>query len=110
MENATKALLIAGSVLIAILLITMGIKIFSSTKDTVDSTQTVMDSTAKSMIINQFSPYVGDNKTASEVRTLMNKILAYNSTCEESQQVAIQGLGGIRIPHKRLWEFTHYDR
>ena len=34
MENATKALLIAGSVLIAILLIALGLRIFNSTTDT----------------------------------------------------------------------------
>lgn len=34
MENASKALLIAAAVLIAIILITVGIKIFSSTSDT----------------------------------------------------------------------------
>lgn len=34
MENATKALLIAAAVLIAILLIAFGMKIFSSTGDT----------------------------------------------------------------------------
>lgn len=41
MENAQKALIIAAAVLIAILLITIGIKIFSSTSNTIQDTHKV---------------------------------------------------------------------
>ncbi|HJJ03837.1 MAG TPA: hypothetical protein OIM28_04205 [Clostridiaceae bacterium] len=39
MENASKALIIAGSVLIAILIISLGLFIFKSTEGTTDQTQ-----------------------------------------------------------------------
>lgn len=41
MENATKALLIAAAVLIAILLIAFGMKIFTSTKSSTEQTKQV---------------------------------------------------------------------
>lgn len=89
MENATKALLIAGSVLIAILLITMGIKIFSSTKGTVDSAQTVMESTSTAIIMNQFSPYIGENIPTSKVIEFLNKAAAYNATVSDDKKIYI---------------------
>ena len=39
MENASKALIIAGSVLIAILIISLGLFIFKSTEGTTDQTK-----------------------------------------------------------------------
>ena len=41
MENSTKALLIAAAILIAILLISIGVRILNSTQDSVDSAQDV---------------------------------------------------------------------
>lgn len=80
MENATKALLIAGSVLIAILLIAMGLRIFSSTTGTVDSAQTTMDATAVATFNGQFNGYIGSNISGSKVLALQQKIIASNAT------------------------------
>ena len=44
MENATKALLIAGSVLIAIVLIALGVNLLSAGSDTSDQAQQVSNS------------------------------------------------------------------
>ena len=80
MENATKALLIAGSILIAILLIAMGVKIFNSTSGTVESAQSTMDATSVAMFNNKWYKYVGTNKSKSTVISLLNDILVNNST------------------------------
>ncbi len=79
MENATKALLIAGSVLIAILIIAVGLRIFNSTRGTTEATKTTMDTTAATTFNMQFVQYGGYNKTKSEALTLVNKIIASNS-------------------------------
>lgn len=53
MENASKALLIAGAVLIAIVLITIGIVILNKSKSTTDQagqTANVMNDTAGSAV------------------------------------------------------------
>lgn len=58
MENATKALIIAGSVLIAIALIGVGMKIFNSTSGTTDTVETTMIATEVAMFNNKFMPYI----------------------------------------------------
>lgn len=80
MENATKALLIAGSVLIAILLIAMGIRIFSSTNGTTEATKTTMDATSVAMFNSNFTQYLGTNKSKSDVIQLVNKVIAVNAS------------------------------
>lgn len=81
MENATKALLIAGSVLIAILLIAMGIRIFSSTTGMVDSAQTTSDATQVAIFNGKFNEYIGAaNISGSKIISLQQKIIASNAT------------------------------
>ena len=61
MENATKALLIAAAVLIVILVIALGMRIFNSTsgaaKDASQAGGTISNSTssATNMAVNQFT-------------------------------------------------------
>lgn len=78
MENATKALLIAGSVLIAILLIAMGVKILSSTSGTTESTQKVMDATAVNTFNSQFASYAGQ-QSATNIKALVQKVIVSNA-------------------------------
>lgn len=79
MENATKALLIAASVLIALLLIAVGLRVFNSTKGTVESAQTTMDATAITTFNTQFSGYLGKLITATQANTLLQKIISSNA-------------------------------
>lgn len=79
MENATKALLIAGSVLIAILLIAVGLRIFNSTQGTVESTKKTMDTTSITMFNSQFTQYRG-TQSESNTRALIEKVIVNNTT------------------------------
>lgn len=85
MENATKALIIAGAILIAILLITIGIKILNSTKGTVDSSQATMDATAITTFNSQFTGFLNKNLTIAQVSSLEQKIIASNAVNKEHQ-------------------------
>lgn len=80
MENATKALLIAGSVLIAILLIAMGVRVFNSTKGTTDQVEGTMNATEIATFNSKFTQYVGSGKSAAQVKSLANIIIANNAT------------------------------
>lgn len=80
MENASKALLIAGSVLIVILLIAFGVRIFNSTGDVGDQVDGTMQTTEVTMFNNKFLPYIGKNKSKNDALTLANLIIASNST------------------------------
>lgn len=74
LENATKALLIAAAVLIAIVLIAVGIKILSSTQGVTNSVGEVSDVMSKSVFNSQFTDYEG-SQTGVQVKTLLNKVL-----------------------------------
>lgn len=90
MENATKALLIAGSILIAILLIAMGIRLYNSTVGMSEQHQKEMDSTAISIFNNKFSGILGHEITITESRALIQKIIVSNAT-NESQKITFNG-------------------
>ena len=78
MENASKALIIAGSVLIAILLISLGLFIFKTTSGVTDQTQE-LDKTLEAQQFNsQFDKYCGDSVKGSQVRLLCEVIIAHN--------------------------------
>ena len=76
MENASKALVIAGAILISIVLITLGVVILGQGQDVVNSSN--MDATAISSWNSQFTQYVGTNVTGSNVNALMDSVVANN--------------------------------
>ena len=80
MENASKALLIAGSILIVILLIAMGMRVFNSTSGTADNAETTMNATEIATFNTKFTAYFGTNKSRAQVMSLLNTVMASNST------------------------------
>ena len=83
MENASKALIIAGAILLSILIISLGIMIFNQASGVVDST--AMDEVAVSSFNQKFTQYEGDIK-GSKVNTLLQAIIASNSNEENSER------------------------
>lgn len=80
MENASKALLIAGSVLIVILLIAMGVRVFTSTKGTVDATEDTMKTAEDAQYYSKFTKYMGSKQSKAQVMSLLNEVIASNAT------------------------------
>ena len=76
MENASKALIVAGAILISILLITIGIVLINSGRDVVSSGTTAMSSHAIQAFNSQFTQYEGTNKSYSEVKQLLNTVVS----------------------------------
>ncbi len=77
MENASKALIIAGAILLAILLISLGIMIYNQAQNTVNNSG--MSQAEIQAYNNRFMKYEGSNKTGSEVKSLVNEAIATNS-------------------------------
>ncbi|MEI3394574.1 MAG: hypothetical protein V8R82_02540 [Clostridia bacterium] len=75
MENASKALIIAGAILLSILLISLGIMIFNTAQDTTKNSG--MTQAQVSAFNNKFSKYEGTIK-GSEVRSLIQEVIASN--------------------------------
>ena len=97
MENATKALIIAGSILIVILLIAFGLRILNSSKVTTEETETKMNTASATAFNNKFMPYVGENKTKAQVISLINLAVANNAA--SSHKVSIQNISSINTSY-----------
>ena len=78
MENASKALLIAGAILIAILLIAIGMMVFNSAKGVIDTSSSNMSDTEKTAFNKQFTIYNGV-QSGSNLREIISKVNTNNS-------------------------------
>ena len=83
MENASKALIIAGAILLAILLISLGIYIFSQAQSVVEGSG--MTKAEVSTFNNQFLKYEGSIK-GSEVKSLIQEVNVNNTQDESSEK------------------------
>lgn len=79
MENATKALIMAGAILIAILIISAGIIVFNSTKGVRKSGEEAGDLMAIETYNSQFTKYCGNRVKGSEVTNLINFVATYKA-------------------------------
>lgn len=103
MENATKALIIAGSILIAIILIAIGVKILNSTQGVTDSAEETMKSADIADFNSKFTAYSG-KQAAAEVKALANKVIATNSVSEH--QVTFNGKTDSSMITNMVAEYT----
>ena len=76
MENASKALIIAGAILLSILLISLGIMIFTQAQDVVNGSG--MNEAQVTAFNSKFTKYEGVQKGAM-VRALVQEVQAVNS-------------------------------
>ena len=76
MENATKALLIAAAVLVAILIISLGIGVYNMAAETMGSVD--LSGTEVQAFNEQFSQYNGNKKRGSEVNAMLKTVLTSN--------------------------------
>ena len=76
MENASKALIIAGAILLSILLITLGIMVMRNAQGTIDDAN--LDSETIQTSNNKITQYCGNNKSATEMNALMDAIASHN--------------------------------
>ena len=82
MENASKALIIAGAILLAILLVSLGILVYNNAKSTVGSAN--LDTQTIQAFNSQWETYIGNNKTASEVQAMFSAVIASNASEQNS--------------------------
>lgn len=83
MENASKALIIAGSILIAIMIISLGIYIFkqysSFAKENADLSEQEI-----SAFNSKITSYLGEGISGSQVNALLQYCLANNMSAQQS--------------------------
>ena len=76
MENASKALIIAGSILVSIVIITLGVMIVSNVTDTINNNSNLSAQEIASYN-SQYEGYIGQ-RTGTQVKALLNQIKAHN--------------------------------
>lgn len=79
MDNASKALIMAGAILISLALVGLGVYIFSMSKDIQANTTQTMDSLAAQTTNTQLSNYAGKKTKGSNVLSLMSYIETLNA-------------------------------
>lgn len=78
MENASKALLMAGGILIALLIIGSLFLMFSNLQSYQDNNDDIKKSTQVAEFNNQFEPYNKDGLTLMQLKSIYNKIVSNN--------------------------------
>ncbi len=78
MENASKALIIAGAILIAILLIGIGMFLYTSAQEPIGEAQDQMSEQAVRMFNSKFENYSGSQKGVN-VKALLSTVISSNS-------------------------------
>ena len=79
MENASQALIIAGAILLAILIIAIGMYIYNSASATINDSLTNMSTQEIEAFNNQFESYKG-KQTGSQISSLAGRLIANANT------------------------------
>lgn len=88
MENASKALLISASILIATLLIGFGMRIFNQSAEPVNEFGGTMDATAIATFNSKFLKY-GGTQNGGRVKSLANEVISHNASA--ARKVSFKG-------------------
>lgn len=89
MENATKALLIAAAVLVAILIISLGLVVYNMAAETVNNSANLSQQEIQTFN-EQFTQYQGDNVRGSNVNALLKTALNNNITKSQEGKKAMK--------------------
>jgi len=82
MENASKALIIAGAILLAIIIISLGLMVVNNARNQMGGANL---SKEEIQAFNaQWDNYCGGNKSAAEIRSLLSTLISSNAAEESS--------------------------
>ncbi len=82
MENASQALIIAGAILLAILIIAIGMYLYNSASATITDSLTNMSTQEIEAYNNQFESYKG-KQTGSQISSLCGRLIANANTYKD---------------------------
>ena len=97
MENATKALMIAGAVLIAILIIGVGMMIYNSAQGSIEGATSKISQQEIELFNSGFTQYEG-KMSGSQVKALMSSVInnnnQYGANADNVPEKVIEVTGG----------------
>ena len=109
MENASKALIIAGAILISILLISVGIMIFNSSNGLFSSATRSMSDQEKQMFNQKFTIYEGTKISGSSVKELQRLVTANNADEENVEVTLDMATADATIKNAKQYTVTMED-
>lgn len=90
MENASKALIIAGAILLSILLISLGLMVYQQAKNTIGSVN--LDAQQIEQFNETFLRYEGTSVSAANVNALIQNVISSNQTAINNNTGAYVGI------------------
>lgn len=84
MENASKALIIAGSILITIMVISLGVLIFRNMSEPVKENANLDEQIIASFNAD-ITPYLGNNVSGSQVNALIQLVISIDNRAIKNQ-------------------------
>ena len=115
MENATKALLIAGAVLLVIMIISVGLMIFNSANGQISNAISSMNQQEKDQFNNKFYSYEG-RQSGSSIKTLYSTVISHNkqmadeSTSEKQVGIKLNNASLVgELPIERVVSIASRD-
>lgn len=109
MENATKALIIAAAILIAIVLISLGVYVLGIGQQSIQGAD--MSETEIMAFNSKFDTYVRNRVMGSEINVLLRDVAANNlSEGADGRQIRIDGAGTYSGDTGTITQVTHKAR
>lgn len=105
MENAAKALLIAGGILIGLIIVSMMVIGYREISDYYESKELTLQEEQLDAFNKQYTPYYRDDVRGSDLLSLVNKITDFNALNEEEEPIELS----IIIPEGSKNFYYKYD-
>ena len=90
MENASKALLIAGGVLISIIILSLIVIAYTNISNYYNEDRALTRIEQITKFNNEYTGYVRDDVKGSELLSLVNKIVDYNDRKADPEDIAYE--------------------
>jgi len=90
MENASKALLIAGGVIIALLVLIMLLYMMGNLSTFQKDTQKLVEAEQLRLFNSEYTNYQRDNVRGTELLSLLNKVIDYNARKADVEEIKFQ--------------------
>ena len=88
MENASKALIIAGAILVSILIVSLGVYIFNTFGGAAKKNATTrMNEQEIGSFNSRITPYLGQNVPGSQVNALIQYVISNDLACVKSGEI-----------------------
>ena len=94
MENASKALIIAGAILLSILIISLGIMVYNNAKGTVNDAN--LDAESAQAFNAKWTPYKG-TQSGARLNNLIETVRTHNATNSRKVKIAFKDLDATDV-------------